>query len=771
MTNWVGWKLADYHLAEVLRQGELATIYRAQNEVSGLKAVVQVINPQLEIDKAHFMTWGDAAAHLHHPHLTPILAYGWHQDTGYWVRPQNNGLSLATLLQQLETGHYRLAISESLHLISQLTAALDYLHQQNEVHGAIHPGNIWLCPAAAADKPDWSAALQDNGLWALLAGRQPNLLTIFTALWPYAAPEQTEGFTPSPASDLYNLTGILFHLLTGRPPFRSHSLEETRYLHNEIIPSIPDTSRRILPQRLIAILRKGLAKQPTQRLQSAAHLAVAVQQLLDSGLLPGGEAIYNWLNGQLPRPIQAPGPAELVIRRDQETPQVVLMDKPVLTLGRSRKNDICMPEQGVSRHHARLEWLPNGWHLVDLDSTNGVWVGENTLRPQEPYPWHANETAQLGGYTIHWQPVLPGNHQTPVVPLPPPPASEIPLATAPRRFEETFAFAFAHQTEVATGPPQPTSTPIFVTNEAEAQLTPLDTPSLETTLITMLPEVEHTGEPERADVVPIVEAATPPEAMTIPPLIEPMTPVAPLPVPLVRLTLIPNEIKLMPGREAFFQVVVANQGQSAERFYLRVEGLPPDWVSIPENQLFLEAGEQDILQINVLNTLEKNIEPGQRTFIVRVSPETAPDIVSAVTGYVQIEPCISFYAELKPERVRPHTSCMVQIHNSGNVTTTFSILSRTETENETVQFAGQSEQLTLIPGQTGHLPLTIKTTTRPLWGKQKTIPFRVQVRASHGDSQIKVGQLDIIPIFPIWLLLTTGFICLLLTLLLIFLPN
>jgi len=239
--------------------------------------------------------------------------------------------------------------------------------------------------------------------------------------------------------------------------------------------------------------------------------------------------------------------------------------------------------------------------------------------------------------------------------------------------------------------------------------------------------------------------------MNIPPLIEPMTPVSPLPVPLVRLTLVPTEVEIVPGREAFIQIIIVNQGQMAERFYLRVEGLPAEWVSIPENKLFLEPGQQDILQINIMNTLDKTIEPGQRTFIVRVSPETAPDIISVVTGHVHIKECISFTATLEPERVRPHVPCHIHIHNLGNIETAFSIMARADEVDVPLQFVGQAGRIVLAPGQQGSLPLTIETASRPLWGKRQNIPFRVQIRASHGDSQIQLGQLEIVPMLSLGL--------------------
>ena len=102
--------------------------------------------------------------------------------------------------------------------------------------------------------------------------------------------------------------------------------------------------------------------------------------------------------------------------------------------------------------------------------------------------------------------------------------------------------------------------------------------------------------------------------------------------------------------------------------------------------------------------------------------------------------------------------------------TNFSILARSHDGEESLQFDGQAGKLTLAPDQEDTLPLTVLTPTRPLWGQRQTIPFRVQVRANHGESEIKVGQLDIMPVFPIWLLMLTGLVAVFLILLLIFFP-
>ena len=755
MADWLGRELAGYWIDERIGEGGVTAVYRAHALATEQPVVFKVIHPRLQISETHFMAWAHAAAAVQHPQVAPILSYGWYNHTGYWVRPQYPGFPLSTLLTRLAASAEFLAVADALQLVQQIAETLRPLHENNIFHGAIHPGNLWFTPQFSNNGHSWRIILMDHLVWSLVP-QQPQL---FPHLWPYLAPEQGKGEKPSVHSDLYNLAGVLFHLLAKRPPFTIRSFEEAHYFHNEVTPSLAGAWYHRLPARVQALLRKGLEKPPARRLSSAGHWAKAVQDIQEKDELADGETLSALWQGVPSQPAAAtPITAQLMISRDDKVSQVVMLDKPVMTLGRSRHNDVFIPAQDVSRHHLQLQWLTNGWHLVDLDSTNGVKIRERRLRPREPHFWQADEPAQVGGYTLRWHPVDLGSRPLPETHLPPPPAQEGELSSA-EMFENVFAFAFTEQA------PQRG-------NERVAQDDAThDEDEGIVTVAAATPTPSPMWEPAPMAPQPIVAEPMTPEPLILPPLIEPMTPVAPLPVPLVRLTLTPHEVEIVPGREAFIQVLIANQGQQSERFYLRVEGLPPEWVTVPENRLTLAPGQQDILQINVLNTLSKGTEPGQRTFIVRVSPESAPDIVSVITGYVHIKESISFMAELEPARVRPATPFKVKVHNTGNMEATFSVMGRMAEGEEQAQFLGQTGRLTLKPGQVGELPLTLQAGSRPLIGKPRIIPFRVQVRASHGDSQVLLGELDMTPLLPLWIWAMGGLGCLLATFLLLLLPS
>ncbi|HZU06898.1 MAG TPA: FHA domain-containing protein [Chloroflexota bacterium] len=74
--------------------------------------------------------------------------------------------------------------------------------------------------------------------------------------------------------------------------------------------------------------------------------------------------------------------------------RTALEDKEVVTLGRGRDNDLVLPDRAISRRHARLQRLPDGWLLIDLHSRNGTWV--NGERVTGPYLLQDGDLIALG---------------------------------------------------------------------------------------------------------------------------------------------------------------------------------------------------------------------------------------------------------------------------------------------------------------------------------------------------------------------------------------
>jgi TolB-like protein len=153
-------------------------------------------------------------------------------------------------------------------LVAAIARAVEHAHQHGILHRDLKPGNVLF---DGADKP----FVSDFGLAKRLE-RETDLTQTLAILGTpyYMAPEQATGArTIIAAADIYSLGAILFHLLTGRPPFRGGNPMEVLRQAAERPPPRPRTLNRHIPSDLETICLKCLEKDPPMRYASAAALA------------------------------------------------------------------------------------------------------------------------------------------------------------------------------------------------------------------------------------------------------------------------------------------------------------------------------------------------------------------------------------------------------------------------------------------------------------------------------------------------------------------
>lgn len=107
--------------------------------------------------------------------------------------------------------------------------------------------------------------------------------------WPYLAPEQVrrDGAGFDERSNVYALSSILYHALTGQPPLTARDPSHWRHVHAAVQPASPAVHVADLPEGLCRVLLKGLAKEPGARYQSMESMATDLvwchQQWLEHG--------------------------------------------------------------------------------------------------------------------------------------------------------------------------------------------------------------------------------------------------------------------------------------------------------------------------------------------------------------------------------------------------------------------------------------------------------------------------------------------------------
>src|SRR6476619_7046415 len=167
-------------------------------------------------------------------------------------------------------------IRRAVELIANVARTVRYAHEHGILHRDIKPGNILL-------DQEGEPHLTDFGLARLVESESSVTQTLDVLGTPsYMAPEQALGNNAavSSATDVYGLGGVLYHLLTGQPPFAGGATYETIKLLLDTEPKQPRLLNPKIDRDLSTICLKCLEKDPKRRYASALALAEDLERWL-----------------------------------------------------------------------------------------------------------------------------------------------------------------------------------------------------------------------------------------------------------------------------------------------------------------------------------------------------------------------------------------------------------------------------------------------------------------------------------------------------------
>jgi serine/threonine protein kinase len=256
-----------YEVLDPLGRGGFGVVYRARQVTIDREVAIKVDNRLIldDRDRRRFLREVRAAGRLSgHPHVVEIYDAGVLPDSRpYLVMELCPGGSLA------DRG--RLPVREVVEVGTRICDALAAAHDLGVLHRDIKPGNILV-------KRYGAVGLADFGLAAVVEAGRDSSVTLAALTPAYAAPEAFHLHPPTVQSDVYALTATLYTLLTGVPPrFPSEgdlSVPEIVRRHDAPIDDIPG-----IPPELMAILRRGLAKDPAHRYAEAGALGADLARL------------------------------------------------------------------------------------------------------------------------------------------------------------------------------------------------------------------------------------------------------------------------------------------------------------------------------------------------------------------------------------------------------------------------------------------------------------------------------------------------------------
>ena len=274
--NDPGQEWGEYRILETLARGGSGIVYRARN-AQGTEVAIKMLADAGLADPdeiRRFRLEAEVIASLDHPHIIRLLEAGERGGRLYFIMTLAPGGSLATRLAEQA---FPFPPDEAARTTALLAGAVDHAHGHGVLHRDLKPGNILLAA-------DGSPLVSDFGLARLTHGAGGATITGTALGTPaYMAPEQARGAAATTASDVYGLGAILYHLLTGHPPFEGGTpLEIMRRLATED-PVPPRGLVPSLPRDLATICMRCLAKEPARRYRSAAELADDLRRWLDGG--------------------------------------------------------------------------------------------------------------------------------------------------------------------------------------------------------------------------------------------------------------------------------------------------------------------------------------------------------------------------------------------------------------------------------------------------------------------------------------------------------
>lgn len=212
-------RIPGYELKEVLGKGAMGTVYRARQSKLDRWVAVKVMKKELAQDPhfiQQFQTEARTAGKLRHENIVSALDCGQAGGEYYFIMEFVEGNQLGRILKEQGT----LPEGEALRIAIQVARALDYAWDHRIVHQDVKPGNILLTP-------EKEVKICDLGLCKDLRFASGEArVEGFSCTPSYASPEQARRQQDLDCrTDIYSLGIVLYHMVTGAPPFHGKPRE------------------------------------------------------------------------------------------------------------------------------------------------------------------------------------------------------------------------------------------------------------------------------------------------------------------------------------------------------------------------------------------------------------------------------------------------------------------------------------------------------------------------------------------------------------------
>lgn len=257
-----------YELESRIAIGGMGEVWKATDLVIGRTVALKILKDEYLGDPGFLERFRAEARHaalVNHEGIANVFDYGEEDGSAFLVMELVPGEPLSTVLER----EHVLPTDKVLDIVAQTAAALQAAHSAGLVHRDIKPGNLLITPEGRVKITDFGIARIADQVPLTATGQVMGTVQ-------YLSPEQASGHPASPTTDIYSLGIVAYEALAGKRPFTGESQVAIAMAQiNDAPPPLPVTVSEPVRNFVISMI----AKKPSDRPSSAAHVARAAQAL------------------------------------------------------------------------------------------------------------------------------------------------------------------------------------------------------------------------------------------------------------------------------------------------------------------------------------------------------------------------------------------------------------------------------------------------------------------------------------------------------------
>lgn len=239
----------------------MAVVYKAEDAILGRTVALKTLHrhyAEHDTFRRRFKQEARAMASLDHENVVKVYDISQEDYVPFIVAECVEGRDLGVMLSERGGG---LSEEFTRRVVSQLLQGLSYAHRRGIIHRDIKPSNILLTPEGTVKVADFGIAriVEEE------AAEEPGEIVGSAR---YMSPEQLQGKEATPRSDIYSVGILLYHCLTGSPPFSG----DLKALVRQQLHELPDSPRRLnrkVSYHMESVVLRALSKNPEHRYPSA----------------------------------------------------------------------------------------------------------------------------------------------------------------------------------------------------------------------------------------------------------------------------------------------------------------------------------------------------------------------------------------------------------------------------------------------------------------------------------------------------------------------